>query len=80
MKQLIEHLRRLHRMYPRSSDRVGMGALIDAWEAIPQLLDRLEKLEAVAQAAKKATTEPDKMKRAGYINGLNYALAALEDK
>lgn len=40
-----------------------------------QLIARLRELEA----AKRATTEPDKIKRAGYINGLKYALAVLEE-
>lgn len=46
MKQLIERLRELEAMYPTTSDRVGMGALVETWEAMPQLLDRLDRLEA----------------------------------
>lgn len=89
MKQLIERLRELEaKEYPglqafkpgNTTQVEYLADLFEVYDALPQLLDRLEKLEAVAEAAKGATTERDKIKRAGYINGLAYALAALEGK
>lgn len=46
---------------------------------IAEMRNALPKLLAVVEAAKGATAERDKIKRAGHINSLKHALAALEE-
>lgn len=58
MKQLIELLRQVRNDYDNC--RANQFDLAEAFEThVPQLLDRLEKLEAVFEAAKHVTDSPN---------------------
>lgn len=37
--KLIDRLYALHKMYPAGSDGVGIGALVEVWEALPKSLE-----------------------------------------
>lgn len=50
MTNIIERLRQLKAIYPVTSDRVGMGALIEVWEALPKLLAVVSRAEALRAA------------------------------
>lgn len=73
MKNIIARLRELALHAKRNPSGPSAQEIVDA---LPQLLDRMEKLEVVAEAAQKV------IDRGEYYEGdtLMDALAALEDK